>query len=190
MGIPREAVATTLPCTSCAQPRRRSSTPFFSRRHKNISVTCSPTRLDPSSPTWAKPGQLVDYELRSSRSDAPPPPKSNSLLTEIFSFQRWELLVLSKLKWDVSSVTPQDFLRHILRRLPLESASLDSTMVHRHAQTFIALCARGMYTIFYDSCKLLPTKWLEARFARAAPKSGLFLENCLRTVAWYRGWVT
>lgn len=56
-------------------------------------------------------------------------------------------MVLSKLKWDVSAVTPQDFLRHILRRLPLESVSLDSTMVHRHAQTFIALCARGMYII-------------------------------------------
>lgn len=55
---------------------------------------------------------------------------------------RWELLVLSKLKWDVSAVTPQDFLRHILRRLPIEEASLDTTMVHRHAQTFIALCAR------------------------------------------------
>ncbi|GLV35728.1 Cyclin D [Carabus blaptoides fortunei] len=62
----------------------------------------------------------------------------------------WEVLVLSKLKWDVSAVTPQDFLRHILRRLPMDSTSLDTTMVHRHSQTFIALCARdymfSMYT--------------------------------------------
>lgn len=61
----------------------------------------------------------------------------------VFLFQRWEILVLSKLKWDVSAVTPQDFLRHILHRLPIHPATVDSSMVLRHAQTFIALCARG-----------------------------------------------
>ncbi|XP_067012388.1 G1/S-specific cyclin-D2 [Anabrus simplex] len=62
---------------------------------------------------------------------------------------RWELLVLSKLKWDISAVTPQDFLSHILRRLPIDVA-WDTRMIQRHAQTFIALCARdykfSMYT--------------------------------------------
>ncbi|XP_075211577.1 G1/S-specific cyclin-D2-like [Lycorma delicatula] len=64
---------------------------------------------------------------------------------------RWEMLVLSKLKWDIAAVTPQNFLCHILRRLPLLMDPLINLhMVHRHAQTFITLCARdhkfSMYT--------------------------------------------
>jgi hypothetical protein len=58
-------------------------------------------------------------------------------------FQRWEQLVVSKLKWDLSAVTPGDFLLYILARLPIDPRSWDSGMVLRHAQTFIALSARG-----------------------------------------------
>lgn len=54
----------------------------------------------------------------------------------------WELLVLSKLKWDMSAVTPHDFFDHILRRLPVDTVSWDIGMIRRHTQTFIALCAR------------------------------------------------
>nr|CAD7256980.1 unnamed protein product [Timema shepardi] len=56
----------------------------------------------------------------------------------------WELLVLSKLKWDISAVTPQDFLPHILRRLPID-CTWDRRMILRHAQTFIALSTRGQF---------------------------------------------
>ncbi|KAK0164900.1 hypothetical protein PV328_003467 [Microctonus aethiopoides] len=63
---------------------------------------------------------------------------------------RWEQLVVSKLKWELSAVTPGDFLLHILRRLPVDSRAWDLLMVRRHAQTFIALSAReykfSMYT--------------------------------------------
>ncbi|XP_046674328.1 G1/S-specific cyclin-D2-like [Homalodisca vitripennis] len=63
---------------------------------------------------------------------------------------RWEVLVLAKLKWEISAVTPQDFLCHILSRIPLDLHSCECHMVRRHAQTFIALCARdykfSMYT--------------------------------------------
>ncbi|KAJ8675600.1 hypothetical protein QAD02_011386, partial [Eretmocerus hayati] len=55
---------------------------------------------------------------------------------------RWEQLVVSKLKWDLSAVTPGDFLLYILARLPIDLHSQDSSMVRRHAQTFIALSAR------------------------------------------------
>ncbi|XP_023701650.1 G1/S-specific cyclin-D2 [Cryptotermes secundus] len=62
----------------------------------------------------------------------------------------WELLVLSKLKWDIAAVTPQDFLQHILVRLPIDRNTWDAHMIHRHAQTFIALSTRdysfSMYT--------------------------------------------
>ncbi|XP_036149822.1 G1/S-specific cyclin-D2 [Monomorium pharaonis] len=62
---------------------------------------------------------------------------------------RWEQLVVSKLKWELSAVTPGDFLMHILSRLSMPR-TWDTVMVRRHAQTFIALSAReykfSMYT--------------------------------------------
>lgn len=62
----------------------------------------------------------------------------------------WELLVLSKLKWDIAAITPQDFLQHILVRLPIDQCMWDTHMILRHAQTFIALSTRdysfAMYT--------------------------------------------
>ncbi|XP_054836931.1 G1/S-specific cyclin-D3 isoform X2 [Eublepharis macularius] len=51
----------------------------------------------------------------------------------------WEVLVLEKLKWDLVSVIANDFLDHILQRLPLPQIKVD--LVKKHAQTFIALCA-------------------------------------------------
>lgn len=50
--------------------------------------------------------------------------------------------MLSKLKWDVAGVTAHDFLPLLLARLPLP-ALVNTDMVQRHAQTFIALAARG-----------------------------------------------
>ncbi|XP_067212632.1 G1/S-specific cyclin-D2 isoform X1 [Linepithema humile] len=62
---------------------------------------------------------------------------------------RWEQLVVSKLKWELSAVTPGDFLMHILSRLPMPR-TWDTVKVRKHAQTFIALSAReykfSMYT--------------------------------------------
>lgn len=52
------------------------------------------------------------------------------------------MLVLSKLKWDVAGVTAHDFLPLLLSRLPLRGL-VNTEMVQRHAQTFIALAARG-----------------------------------------------
>ncbi|CAG02424.1 unnamed protein product, partial [Tetraodon nigroviridis] len=51
----------------------------------------------------------------------------------------WELVVLGKLKWNMASVTPNDFVEHIIRRLPLPKDKLG--MVRKHTQTFVALCA-------------------------------------------------
>lgn len=51
----------------------------------------------------------------------------------------WEYLVLEKLRWDLVSVIANDFLDHILQRLPLPQHKMD--LVKKHAQTFIALCA-------------------------------------------------
>ncbi|CAH1160223.1 unnamed protein product [Phaedon cochleariae] len=55
----------------------------------------------------------------------------------------WELLVLSKLKWDVAAVTPHDFLKHLLNRLPKEDSwNISYEIVLSHAKTLITLCAR------------------------------------------------
>jgi len=51
------------------------------------------------------------------------------------------MFVLGKLKWDISAVTPHDFLEQILSRLPIDRRSFK--VLKRHAQTFIALCATG-----------------------------------------------
>lgn len=51
----------------------------------------------------------------------------------------WELVVLSRLKWNMASVIPNDFIEHIIQRLTLPKDKV--AMVRKHTQTFIALCA-------------------------------------------------
>lgn len=41
----------------------------------------------------------------------------------------------------MASVIPNDFVEHIIRRLPLPTEKV--VMVRKHTQTFIALCATG-----------------------------------------------
>ncbi|OWR53350.1 G1/S-specific cyclin-D3 [Danaus plexippus] len=65
----------------------------------------------------------------------------------------WELLVLSKLKWDVAGVTAHDFLPLLLSRLPLRGQA-DAEMVRRHAQTFISLAARDYEFTLYSASTL------------------------------------
>lgn len=61
-----------------------------------------------------------------------------------------ELLILSKLKWDLSAVTPYDFLDYLLRLLSHGNSALsntssgwgaDSAALRRHTENFIILCA-------------------------------------------------
>ncbi|KAB1254585.1 G1/S-specific cyclin-D2, partial [Camelus dromedarius] len=46
-----------------------------------------------------------------------------------------------RLKWNLAAVTPHDFIEHILRKLPQPNEKL--SLIRKHAQTFIALCATG-----------------------------------------------
>ncbi|XP_058821164.1 G1/S-specific cyclin-D2 [Topomyia yanbarensis] len=67
---------------------------------------------------------------------------------------RWELLVLSWLKWDVSTVTPLDFLELLLCRLPIENRKchdITTEKVRKHAQAFISLAARECYFSKYTA---------------------------------------
>ncbi|XP_068154724.1 G1/S-specific cyclin-D1 [Drosophila tropicalis] len=52
---------------------------------------------------------------------------------------KWELYVLSRLGWDLSSVTPLDFLELLIIRLPLRN---NTSKVRQHAQAFISLAAK------------------------------------------------
>ena len=65
--------------------------------------------------------------------------KLTQLLFRPFILQDWEILVLGKLKWDLSAVTPYDFLEQIFCRLSLPNVSV----IRKHAATFIALCCTG-----------------------------------------------
>jgi cyclin D2 len=63
----------------------------------------------------------------------------------VLSLQEWELIVLRTLKWEISAVTPHDFLEYIISRMPLNND--ERRAVRRHAKTFIALCASGKFLI-------------------------------------------
>jgi len=64
----------------------------------------------------------------------------------------WELLVLGKLKWDVSAVTAYDFLEQIFSRLPIEPATAE--VLRKHAATFIALCCTDDKFLLYTPSML------------------------------------
>jgi hypothetical protein len=64
--------------------------------------------------------------------------------------QNWEVLVLSRLNWNVATITPLDFLELLLARLPIENnatrcADISLEKIRKHAQTFIGLATRGEY---------------------------------------------
>ncbi|XP_051983623.1 G1/S-specific cyclin-D1-like [Xyrauchen texanus] len=52
-----------------------------------------------------------------------------------------ELLALNKLKWDLASVTPHDFIEHFLTKLPIHQSTKQISLLRKHTQTFVALCA-------------------------------------------------
>ncbi|XP_011199217.2 G1/S-specific cyclin-D1 [Bactrocera dorsalis] len=67
---------------------------------------------------------------------------------------KWELYVLSRLGWDLSSVTPLDFLELLLIRLPIKSKEcpdLSLDKVRQHAQAFICLAAKEHYFFMYSA---------------------------------------
>ncbi|KAJ9601044.1 hypothetical protein L9F63_000779, partial [Diploptera punctata] len=49
----------------------------------------------------------------------------------------WEMLVLSRLKWNVTAITGFDFVDHVLERVKW---SKESPLIRRHAHTLVGLC--------------------------------------------------
>ncbi|RWS17277.1 G1/S-specific cyclin-D2-like protein, partial [Dinothrombium tinctorium] len=66
----------------------------------------------------------------------------------------WELFVLSRLKWDISSVVATDFVDHLLLRLSFSKDQLINT-IRRHTSTFIALCSTGKNFARFKCCLLI-----------------------------------
>ncbi|TRY53774.1 hypothetical protein DNTS_020246 [Danionella cerebrum] len=87
--------------------------------------------------------------------------------------EQMELLALNKLKWDLASVTPHDFIEHFLAKLPIHQSP--KQILRKHAQTFVALCATDVNFI------ASPPSMIAAGSVAAAVQ-GLYLkssENCL-----------
>ncbi|KAA0711725.1 G1/S-specific cyclin-D2 [Triplophysa tibetana] len=60
----------------------------------------------------------------------------------------WEVVVVSRLNWDLASVLPSDFLEVLLQDLPLQNPAL----VRRHVHSYIALTATELkFSIFTPS---------------------------------------
>ena len=78
--------------------------------------------------------------------------------------QEMELLILSKLKWDLSAVTPYDFLEHLLRQLQEDRALaeeqntsnrlLQEEQFKKNTERIILNCAQE----FRYLCLILKTK--------------------------------
>ncbi|CAD5115309.1 DgyrCDS4297 [Dimorphilus gyrociliatus] len=98
-----------------------------------------------------------------------------------------EMVVLFRLKWDLSAITPNDFLDQILDRLKPG----DLKRIKRYAQTYIALCSTefkfaSMPPSLVSSASLatalraIETEWsAEAVFARLQSITGIEAD-CLR----------
>jgi hypothetical protein len=71
-------------------------------------------------------------------------------------FQEYELLVLQQLQWEISSVTPLDFLDHILTRLGLDQDWSENQLdeLKLRMETVLALAVTE-YTFSYLSPSLL-----------------------------------
>lgn len=74
---------------------------------------------------------------------------------------------MDALKWDLSAITPHDFVEQLLPRLPIESRDR-ITSVKRHAQTFIAMCTAGEFQVQYYASGLSSAGYLSPRPAHGA----------------------
>ncbi|KFB49792.1 AGAP012299-PA-like protein [Anopheles sinensis] len=54
----------------------------------------------------------------------------------------WELLLISKLEWNINAVTAYDYVDHILERAKWGS---DDARLREHAHTLIHVCNTGKF---------------------------------------------
>jgi len=57
------------------------------------------------------------------------------------NIMEWEVLLLSKLDWDMSSVIASDFVEHIIQRVRLLPLGWNPELIRRHSETLVAMCS-------------------------------------------------
>lgn len=67
--------------------------------------------------------------------------------------QQFEVVVLSRLEWDLSAVTGFDYVDHVLERV---SWSRNQPLVRRHARTLVDLCYTGTVPTFFTALAYSP----------------------------------
>ena len=83
--------------------------------------------------------------------------------------QRFELLVLQILRWDLSYVTPYGILDILLRGLEDCDAGVSLSLIRRHAETFISLVATEYTMQLSASPNLIAVSSLLAAFNGMRP---------------------
>eukprot|EP00095_Tigriopus_kingsejongensis_P004964 maker-scaffold96_size378025-snap-gene-1.19 protein:Tk04964 transcript:maker-scaffold96_size378025-snap-gene-1.19-mRNA-1 annotation:"g1 s-specific cyclin-d3" len=69
------------------------------------------------------------------------------------NIMEWEVLLLSKLDWDVSSVIAFDFVEHIIQRIHRLNLGLNTDLIRSNAETLITMCSS--HHTFYSSAPSL-----------------------------------
>lgn len=59
----------------------------------------------------------------------------------LLDIMEWEVLLLSKLEWDMSSVIALDFVEHIIQRIQRLNLGLNGDLIRANAETVITMCA-------------------------------------------------
>ncbi|XP_046568014.1 G1/S-specific cyclin-D2-like [Haliotis rubra] len=97
------------------------------------------------------------------------------------SLMDMELQVLYHLKWDLSAVTPHDFLDQLLSRLIPDKEK--SGIIKRHAQAFIALCATDCKFMMYPPSMIAAGSVgaaVHGLFSASEPQDLKFLERLVQ----------
>ncbi|XP_051890466.1 G1/S-specific cyclin-D2-like isoform X3 [Pristis pectinata] len=107
---------------------------------KNYLISWFVTPVKPGIETEGSLGAEIGTIQGSSAS----PPPAGQLVPAVMD---WEIVVLGKLKWDLSVTTPNDFIEHILGKLAFLADNLE--LIKKHSQTFIAMCATDFNFAMY-----------------------------------------
>jgi len=60
---------------------------------------------------------------------------------DVLNIMEWEVLLLSKLDWDMSSVIASDFVEHIIQRVRELPLGWNPELIRRHSETLVAMCS-------------------------------------------------
>lgn len=83
----------------------------------------------------------------------------------------WEILVLNKLRWDISAIVPNDFLEYLFVRMKLPEC-VDLAFVRKNAQTYISLCYIDFLFSSLNAPSMIASAAVCAAFEGIRPQMG------------------